>query len=133
MKSGIAVKSFIVNQENKVLVVKREKNDTHMPEEWEIPGGRIENEETLLEGVKRETKEETNLDIEVLEQLNTQEFTRQDGERIKMVIFLCKPLTESVVLSEEHTEFDWIELDEVIKLNDFFKEEVEIYKNKFLE
>ena len=35
--------------------------------EWSIPGGTLELGETLIEGVQRELREETGLDVEVLE------------------------------------------------------------------
>jgi len=38
----IAVKSFIVNEKNELLLIKRRDDDVHKPGAWEIPGGRLE-------------------------------------------------------------------------------------------
>jgi 8-oxo-dGTP diphosphatase len=129
---GIAVKSFIVNEKNELLLIKRRDNDPNAAGAWEIPGGRLDLGENPFDGLKRETKEETGIDIEILNSLNVQHFTRDDGQRITMLIFLCKPLSNSIKLSEEHTKYIWANLDEALsKIHDGFYQEIKIYKNNF--
>lgn len=108
----IAVKSFIINNKNKLLLIKRRENDSNAKGAWEIPGGRLELSENPYEGLKRETKEETNLDIEILSPLRIDHFQRDDKQMITMLIFLCKPLSDEIILSEEHTEYSWFTLEE---------------------
>jgi len=89
--------------------------------------------ENPFKGLKRETKEETGLDIEVLNPLKVHHFTREDRQKITMITFLCKPLSYSVNLSKEHTNYLWADLDNAIsKLHSAFHEEVKIFKNNFL-
>ena len=107
----IAVKSFIVNNENKLLLLKRRSNDVHKPGAWDIPGGRLELGEDPFLGLKREAKEETNLDIEIISPLHIQHFTRDDNQTITMLIFLCKPTHNNLKLSEEHIDYSWVNLD----------------------
>jgi len=122
-----AAKAFIVKN-NKLLIIKRRSNDVQKPNIWEIPGGRLELGENPFEGIKREVKEETNLDIEVLHPLNIGHFNRDDGQTITMLIFLCKALNDDVKISEEHSDFDWVELENCKeKLSDYFHEEVDIF------
>lgn len=128
----IAVKSFIVNDKDELLLIKRESDDSHCPGVWEIPGGRIEPSEDPFEGLRRETKEETGLDVEVLNPLKVQHFVRDDGQKITMIIFLCRPVSDSVNLSEEHTDYEWSDLDDALsKLHPAFHDEVRIYKTYF--
>ncbi len=128
----IAVKSFIVNEKGELLLIKRRDNDPHKPGVWEIPGGRIDLGEDPFEGLKRETKEETGLDVEVLNPLKIHHFTRDDGQRITMITFLCKPVSSTINLSKEHTEFLWTNMDESIsKLHSAFHKEVEIFRKFF--
>jgi len=130
---GIAVKSFIINRKNELLLIKRRDNDPNAAGSWEIPGGRLSSGENPFEGLKRETKEETGLDIEILNKLNTQNFTRGDGQKITMLIFLCKPLSNSISLSEEHTNYEWTDLDTALsKIHKGFHEEIKIFKKNFL-
>ncbi len=128
----IAVKSFIINKDKDLLLIKRRTNDVHAAGVWEIPGGRLNLGEDPLEGLKRETKEETGLEIEILNIINVNHFMRQDGQKITMLIFLCKPLSDLVTLSEEHTDFIWANLDKAKeKLHMAFHNNIEIFKKYF--
>ena len=109
MKTGIAVKGFIVNKE-KLLLIKRRPDDIHKPGAWEIPGGRLEIGEDPYLGLKREVKEETGLEIKILQPLSVNYFTRDDGQVITGIVFVCTSEKENIKLSEEHTEFEWIEI-----------------------
>jgi 8-oxo-dGTP diphosphatase len=128
----IAVKAFIINDEGKLLLIKRRSNDVHAAGVWEIPGGRLDLGEDPFAGLKRETKEETNLDIEVMNPLKIDHFTREDGQKITMLIFLCKPLSNKIKLSEEHTDFVWEELNKAKeKLHKAFHKDIDIFNKYF--
>ncbi len=107
----VAVKSFIV-KDNKLLLIKRRKDDIHKPEDWDIPGGRLGIGENPLEGLKRETKEEINIDIKILLPFHVQHFVRDDGQKITMIIFLCRPLGGGIKLSKEHTDYKWFDVSQ---------------------
>jgi len=129
----IAVKSFVMNEKNELLLIKRRDNDPHKPGMWEVPGGRLELGENPFKGLKRETKEETGLDVEILNPLGVHHFTRDDKLNITMITFLCKPISHSVILSKEHTQYLWTNIEKSIsKLHSAFYEEVELIKNHFL-
>lgn len=126
-KFRIATKSFVI-KEGKLLILKRAFDDIQKPSIWEIPGGRLEIGEDPREGIKRETKEETGLDIEVLHPINIRHFERDDRQTITMIVFLCKPLHDNVIISNEHSDFDWIELENCKeKLTSFFHKEADIF------
>ena len=123
----VAAKSFVI-KDNCLLLIKRRPNDVHKPSVWEIPGGRLGLGENPFEGVKRETKEETGLDVEVLHPLNVKHFVRDDNQTITMLIFLCKALNDDVKLSEEHTDYEWVPLDKCKeKIGHFFHHEVDLF------
>lgn len=127
-KYALAVKAFIVNNK-KIFIIKRSDKDIQKPGIWEIPGGRLNINEGLLEGLKRETKEETNLDIDIISPISVRRFKRDDKQDIEMTIYLCKALNKNIKLSKEHTEFEWIKIDKAEeKLADFFHQELEIIK-----
>ena len=122
-----SAKGFIVRN-NKLLILKRSSDEVHKANIWEIPGGRLELGEDPFEGLKREVKEETNVDIEVLHPIKVRHFVREDGKTITMLIFLCKALNENVKISEEHSDFDWVEIENCKeKLPRFFHEDVDIF------
>jgi len=129
----IAVKSFIVNRNKELLIIKRVSNDLHSPGIWEIPGGRLKEGEDPFEGLKRETKEETDLNITILNPISVHHFTRDDGQNITMITFYCNPLTEEVKLSEEHTEYLWVPIENANqRLAKEFHKDVEIFQRFFL-
>jgi len=125
MDFRISVKGFVVKDE-RVLIVRRALNDAHKPGVWEPPGGRLELGENPFVGLKREVKEETGLDIEILNHLDVKHFTREDGQEITMLLFLCRALNYDVKLTEEHIDFEWVEISDVKnKLNDFFHKSID--------
>ncbi|MDD5177902.1 MAG: NUDIX domain-containing protein [Candidatus Nanoarchaeia archaeon] len=128
MDFRVAAKAFIVDGE-RLLIIKRSSEDIQTPEAWEIPGGRLHLGEDPKAGLKRETKEETGLDIEVLHPIDVKHFTRNDGQTITMLIFLCRALNKNIKLSNEHSGFEWIEMNKSKeKLTEFFHEHVDKYK-----
>jgi 8-oxo-dGTP diphosphatase len=130
---AISVKSFIVNKNGELLLIKRRDSDVNKPGIWEIPGGRLKLGEDPFNGLKRETFEETGLNIEIKNPLKVQHFTRDDGQKITMITFLCSSLTDSVVLSEEHEDFIWISLNQALsKIYPAFREDINIIKNYFM-
>tara|TARA_Y100000310_G_scaffold105664_2_gene104165 strand:+ start:20993 stop:21400 length:408 start_codon:yes stop_codon:yes gene_type:complete len=124
----IAVKSFIV-KDNNVLLLKRRPNDPHKAGKWDIPGGRLELGEDPFTGIKRETKEETDLDIDIHMPLDIHHFTRDDGQKITMLIFLCNPTTENIKISEEHTDHRWQSLSERENLPEWLHPVLENYES----
>ena len=108
---GIGVKAVIIDV-GKVLMIRRRLNDPHNPGQWDLPGGRIKPTESPQDGLIRETKEESNLNIKVIFPLDVQHFTRQDGQIINLIFFLCKKISNDIKLSEEHTEYKWVDLTE---------------------
>ena len=64
---GVAV---ITNAEGKILIDRR-KAEGEMGGLWEFPGGKIEQGETVEECIKREIKEELNIEISVGDRLTT--------------------------------------------------------------
>ncbi len=132
MNSSIAVKALIVNDKQELLLIRRRDNDVHKPGTWEIAGGRLDAGEDPFLGMIREAKEETNLDIEVKEPLGVHHFTRDDGQVITMIVFLCGAVSGEVKLSEEHTDFEWLNVDDAYsKIVSDFKKEIDVYRKYF--
>lgn len=104
--TAIAVKACIF-QDGQLLLIQRQPNDSHKPGTWDIPGGRLETGEDPYLGLKRETREEVGLEIDIQLPIDVQWFTRDDGQQITMLIFVCVPLSSQVRLSAEHQAFAW--------------------------
>jgi 8-oxo-dGTP pyrophosphatase MutT (NUDIX family) len=127
MDFRVAAKAFIV-RDGKLLTMKRRADDPHKPGAVDIPGGRLEPGESPFEGLKREVKEEINGEIEIMQPLSVRYFTRQDGQTITLIIFLCKLLSEEIKLSYEHSEFSWVDLSAFDQIPEFFSEAITNYR-----
>ena len=69
-KKLIEVVAAIIKIENKYLCCQRKKNKlTYLSEKYEFPGGKIENNETKEEALKREIKEELSIKIKTKNQI----------------------------------------------------------------
>jgi 8-oxo-dGTP diphosphatase len=127
-KFRVAAKAFIV-KDGKLFMMKRRANDPHKPGKWDIPGGRLELGESPYDGLPREVKEETGNRVEIGMPLDVRHFVRDDGQQITLIIFLCKFQDEEIVISEEHQEYTWFDIDsDKDKIPEFFQIALANYK-----
>ena len=109
----IAVSAFIVCEE-KILILKRAEDESFLPGTWEVPGGGIEEGETLEEGVIRETKEEAGLDVVPQQLFGYFEYLDGRGQKTVNLNFLCQLVhdTQDVDIPlGEMTEARWAPVD----------------------
>ena len=59
-KHSVSVAGIVVRDDGRILAIQRRDN-----QHWEPPGGVLELDETFEEGVRREVREETGVDVEV--------------------------------------------------------------------
>jgi len=111
----------IIQKENKFLLLKRNLNDVDSPGEWEFPGGFIEFGEDPKEGIIREVKEETSLNVEIISiyKILSKEYEKP-GKKIHLIriIYLLKTFDKKVKLNErEHEDYKWLKKEEIKNLN----------------
>ena len=87
----------------------------------DFPGGKIQEGEakdgdaqSLLDALKREVKEETNLEIDIFDPFAVwyHEFPahhRNAGKVVYLVAFRCEYVSGEVELSNEHNKFKWVD------------------------
>lgn len=105
--------ALVFDREGRLFLMKSHK----WKGKWVIPGGHVDLGERIEDAVRREIKEETNLDVHDLEFVCFQEFIYGDGFwRKKHFIFFdfaCKTDSTEVVLNDEAQEYTWASLDEL--------------------
>ena len=116
MQYFLAVKGIIRRSDGKMLVLKRSAKDDHKPSVWETVGGGMDREETPQEALMREIQEETGLAVRVDMPFNVFSFKKDTGEFKVGITFLCEYLSGEVVLSDEHSEYRWIDPKEFADL-----------------
>jgi len=118
---------------NKILLLKRSDYSGLETDLWEIPCGRIAQHEDLVIGLMREVQEETGITkIEVGSVLNTWHSYRGEKSSENEVIgvtFYCESTESEVVLSPEHSTYQWVTPEEAEELigNSGTKEDVKKY------
>ena len=93
---------------------------------WSFPKGHQEAGETDVETALRETKEETGLDVEILdyEPIKTGHLIHGGTAYKEILLFLAKPLNEDLVLQDGEVEkAEWVQFEDVSKiLNGYYLE-----------
>lgn len=122
MELQVGVKALIKNSEGKYLFLKRREVliDEKEPS-WTIPGGRINSDEPIKEGLKREIKEETGLTLTGEPHiLYAQDIFRPHLNRhIVRLTFLAEAKgTIDIDHDDEndHQEFKWMSSKEIKKV-----------------
>ena len=108
---NMSTKAIILNLEGKILLLK----DAYS-EFWDLPGGHINDGETLDMGLKREVKEETGLTVTACEQRFARELLLGEPPP-RIVVFYIASVVGDVQLSEEHTGAAWVTYDNLNKVN----------------
>jgi len=94
---------FYCKSTSRYLYLLRADNKNHT---WSIPGGGIEIDETLLEGIARECQEEMNFDISELKLVPIQKFVNKS---FNYHTFFCEVDNEFVPeLNDEHVGYAWV-------------------------
>ena len=105
------VKSVIIKND-KMLLIKRSPASKFFPSLWDLPGGQLEQNEEALEGLKRETLEETSLNIEPDKLVCKFDYVEHDT-KIIFQVFSIKSAAGNIKLSNDHTEFKWFSKEEL--------------------
>lgn len=108
---------FVIERDRHVLLLRRSGWKDEAPGQWETGSGRVELDESPAEAARREAREETGLEVEVLDQLGAHRFLR-GPERVETlsVVLHCRTREETVVLSPEHDEARWVPIAEAADL-----------------
>ena len=113
-----AVSVAIINDQKQVLMLKRRDSGN-----WTIPGGTMEFGEDLASCGIREVKEETGLDVSIVELIGTYTNPKNivaydDGEvRQEFTLMYAGQMTGTdVSIDDESTEFRWVREDEALQL-----------------
>lgn len=111
-KFFVAVKGLIIKDE-RFLVIKRSDKARGEHFYWELPGGRLEFNESTHDALVREIEEEVGLSVDVGDPISTWNFVRNKHTQIVGLTFLCRASNDRVILSEEHNDYAWIKYEEI--------------------
>ena len=92
----ITITAAILMKDNRILIAQRKHSDK-LPGKWEFPGGKIEDNETPEECLKRELKEELNIDISI-KAFFTESIYSYPDFKIRLIAYLVTWDTGKIVI-----------------------------------
>ena len=98
-RHSVAIAGILIDGQGRALLIQRPENGR-----WEPPGGVLELTETFRDGVRREVKEETGLDVEP-EALTGVYKNLTHG--VVALAFRCRVLGGELTLNAEASAFRW--------------------------
>ena len=120
----IGIFGIITDEQDRILLCHRRDHDL-----WNLPGGGLEKNESPWEGVVREVKEETGLDVEVKKLIGV--YSKAEKDEI-VFSFECKINSGSITLSDEADKIEYFSLadlpkntvpKQVERIKDYFKKQ----------
>lgn len=108
----------LIDGKMRFLLLKRSGHDIY-PNLWQMVTGRIEGDEKAYETAIREVSEESGLKVKKLWAVpNINSFYSADSDRIILIPVFAVRVGEAdpVKLSEEHSDFMWVDKDECKKM-----------------
>lgn len=95
----------VIIDNGKILIVKRSLSDMWMPGHYALPGGKIENSETVERAIARECLEETNLIIDQRSLVCLSEISTAKNHGFYYTTQYCG----NIKLDHEHDDFKWVD------------------------
>jgi ADP-ribose pyrophosphatase YjhB (NUDIX family) len=116
----VGVKVLLKNAEGKILLIKRsEEKYGKVQGSWDIVGGRIDAGSPLLDNLKREVQEETQLELTSVPRLIAAQDIIPNPERhIVRLTYTAHTTGEPVLDTTENTEAHWLTFSELLEQAD---------------
>jgi 8-oxo-dGTP diphosphatase len=120
--SKISVRpSVIIIKENKLLVVHSTYNDEDF---FLLPGGGIDDTETIYECAIREVKEETNQDVDIIKVVYLNDYIVDSGRCLNIYLLgklksnsEITHLKDPCISENKIKKAEWVELDKLLQLD----------------
>ncbi len=124
------VSTAIIYKDGKYLITKRNPNKKAFPNKWTVPGGGLETDDytntppTTMDGhwyyalytsLRREIKEEVNLEVGFIKFLLDLVFIRPDGIPVITLSFYVPYKSGEIKLDEDAVEYAWVSYEEAKK------------------
>ncbi|MFD0618263.1 NUDIX hydrolase [Paenibacillus sp. GCM10027629] len=125
-KHFLSAATIVLNEHNEILLIKGPSRG------WEMPGGVVEEGESLKDAAVRETKEESGIDIEVIEFCGV---FQNVSECICNTLFLGRPIGGELTTTPESLEVGFFPIEVALEMVTFrnFRQRVEYCLNSELQ
>jgi 8-oxo-dGTP diphosphatase len=123
------VSTAIIYKDGKYLLLRRSLSKKVFPGKWTVPGGGLEVDDyintpkttkdhwyfAIEKSLRREIKEECNLEVGKIKYLLDIAFIRPDGIPVVILSFYCPYKSGEVKLDEDSIDYKWVTYEEAKK------------------
>ncbi len=106
-KHIVSAATIVINEQREILLIKGPRRG------WEMPGGQVEEGESLKEAAIRETKEETGIDIDGLKFCG---IFQNVSNSICNTLFLATPVGGEFTTSAESLEVGFFPIEKALEM-----------------
>jgi 8-oxo-dGTP diphosphatase len=110
----LAVRAIIRDEQGRCLLLRRSPVNKGFVGQWEWPGGKADPGESFDEALRREVREETGLEIELLGVVGALDF-EMPQVRVATLCMEARLTGGTIQLSEEHDNYAWVPPEEVAR------------------
>jgi 8-oxo-dGTP diphosphatase len=104
-KHIVSAAAVVINEKNEMLLIKGPRRG------WEMPGGQVEEGESLSQAAIRETKEESGIDIEIIKFCG---IFQNVANSICNTLFLARPIGGELTKTSESLESGFFPAEEAL-------------------
>lgn len=117
-KHIVSAAAIVLNDDREILLIRGPRRG------WEMPGGQVEEGESLAEAAIRETKEESGVDIEIVRFCGVFQNVKRS---ICNTLFIGKPIGGQPIATEESLETGFFPIQEALDMVTWrtFRERIE--------
>lgn len=108
------VGAIIENEQNEILCALRSPGMS-MPNLWEFPGGKVEENEDIYSALEREVDEELGCRIKTSKEIFNNTIHEYDTFIINLLSIKCKVI-EGVPTPNEHSKLIWMKKENLVSL-----------------
>jgi 8-oxo-dGTP diphosphatase len=114
-RNPVPTVDVILQRDSKVLLIKRKKDP--FKDHLALPGGFVNEGETVEEAMERETREETSLEVEPIDILGVYSDPRRDPRKhILSVVFVGIVVGGQDKAGDDAASIEWVDLGSIEKL-----------------
>ena len=106
--------ALIIDDQNRLFAAQR-STVMNLPLKWELPGGKIEPNETAEACLIREIAEELDIEIKIIKKLEPSTHS-YPSIIVRLIPFVCKQIGGQIEL-KEHANFKWLNPNELLELD----------------
>lgn len=111
----ITVVAALIEKDNKYLIAKRSTGDSNVLGKWEFPGGKLKDNESEMDAIEREIKEEFELDIKA-KKFVINNVCEYPTKVVDLRLYECEYISGDFNL-HDHSEYIFVDKSEIINFD----------------